>query len=150
MNISRPLRLITLVTFLPLATGCSTTRSIAIGDDPGGAEDPLRTEERLAVTGYLDAEGGRQDWNGFVQAAGVDSLEFTRVRRARGNAPPRAEVLSLRLARNEVSGLLVDEPQKGRTSLLVVGVVLGVLALGLIALMNMELDLDLASGYQGS
>lgn len=142
---TRALSLITLIAFVPLATGCSTVRSLPIPDDPGGEGDPLRAEEPLAITGYTDVRGTDHDWNGFVQAAGADSLEFTGPVRFEGDVHLTGESgqPSLRLARGEVTRVEIRQPHAGWTRLLA-----GIVALGMIAVVVMVVIDDPSGGVE--
>ena len=138
----RPLALITIVVFLPLATGCGTARTVAVPTDPRGEDDPFRNQERLAVTGYVDTRGTDHDWNGFVRSSGADSLEFMR-----GEAPAESDdgSRSMKLAREEVARVLVEAPRTTRSTLLSAGVLLAIVTLGFVGLKNLDMDLSLGS-----
>jgi len=128
MNGHKWIALITLVAFLPVATGCSSTRTMTLA---GPLEDADAVRD---IAGYTDRDGVRHDWKGQVRFAGADSLEFTKP----GGDPfahgPRPEV-TLRLARADVVSLEVLEPDATATAMVVLLVFAAVVSAVLVVAM---------------
>ena len=81
MHARRAISLLTLLAFLPLATGCSTQKAVAPETDPVTPDEvtpdeALLVDSRVRIEGYTTHSDGFRDWAGFVRAATPDSLEF--------------------------------------------------------------------------
>ena len=136
MRCHRSVSVLTLVTFLPIAVGCSTqaTRQIhSAPDDPDpSADESWLGEEPVKIAGYTDRNDQFHEWEGRVRAVLPDSLEFTREvpdgywpYPDTSLRPKQAECL--RLHREEVVSLRVVEIDGERTGslLLAIGLVVG-------------------------
>lgn len=124
MTARRLISLVTLLSFLPLAVGCSSQKSIALDSNPGSEADPLRGGKSVRISGYTSTVNGYQEWSGAVRAAQSDSLQFSR--RAGSTVH---ESRSLRLPRAEVISLSTTDTHFGRSVLLVFGCFVGMLGL---------------------
>ena len=93
----------TLVAFVPVAVGCSTTAVRPISSDPAVPHRPL------AISAYTDRDGVRHEWSGTVGASGPDSLLFRRpatVEEYWGyRAPTERDTLELMLAVRDVASV---------------------------------------------
>ena len=78
MRFQRAVSVLALVSFLPLAFGCSKQTTNALDTDLGGPNALLSDEQPVRIAGYTDHEGQFHEWEGEVQAVLPDSLLFTR------------------------------------------------------------------------
>ena len=124
MRAARLFHLLTLAAFLPLASGCSSQNVIPLGSDPDTATAPLEAGKAITISGYTTTANGYQSWNGTVQTAPPDSLQFSRVITS-GNAAP-VEESTLTIARTDVNSLSVTDMHWGRTVALAFGAVVGI------------------------
>jgi len=109
MRVHQITALITLTAFIPFALGCSTTVTRTIENNPGAATVP---GDPVPIAAYTDHDGVRHTWAGTVQAAGADSLLFTR---SVSGAPywgirSAGEIVELRRSREDV--VSVDEKRE--------------------------------------
>ena len=124
MTARRLISLLTLTAFLPLAVGCSSQKVIPLDSDPESDTDPLAKGKAIAISGYTTTANGYQSWNGAVQTAPPDSLQFSRAITS-GNAAP-VEESTLTIARTDVNSLSVTDMHWGRTVALAFGAVVGI------------------------
>lgn len=131
MRTRSAISLLTLIAFLPLAAGCSTSRTSYVQDDVVTDETTakLASGERVWITGYTTRIDGHHRWKGHVATAGSDSLEFEpRSRESDSWRSPEAP--AFRIARTDVVSLEVETADGPRTA----GVVALAVAIGAIAL----------------
>jgi hypothetical protein len=121
MGARRVISLVTLLAFLPLATGCSSHKAIPLDSDPDPAADPLEAGKAIAITGYTTHAEGTQSWHGTVQAAPPDSLQFSK-KVTSGNASA-LETSTLTLARADVKSLSVTGTHWGRSVVLATAII---------------------------
>jgi hypothetical protein len=127
MQNRRLITVLALIAFLPVAAGCSTTRTVPVGTDPAAAEAvaELQAGAQVKISGYTRTSDGYHDWNGEVRMAAPDSLEFIP---ASNRAVSASEAAArFRLPSEEVASLTVVEPDTAAT---VVTVIVSLLAVG--------------------
>ena len=78
MKPRRLISLMVLLTFLPAATGCSSSRPDRIRTEPVEGSIPLASGRSLQITGFTDTAGAYHTWDGTVRAVGEEQLEFRR------------------------------------------------------------------------
>jgi hypothetical protein len=80
MNYRRLITSLTLIAFLPLAIGCSTstTSVVDLNSDPETSQPIAQLEdgEPLRISGYTRVSDGYRDFRGFVHLASPDSVQF--------------------------------------------------------------------------
>jgi hypothetical protein len=124
MQTRRLITIMTLIAFLPLAVGCSATRTVALDSDPASADviSKLQSGEPVKILGYTRASGGYRRWDGHARVATADSLEFgpgpSNTKSSAAGAP------GFRLPIEDVISVDVAEPDAGATTAVVVLVVL--------------------------
>jgi hypothetical protein len=150
MRFHQAISVLTLIAFLPLAFGCSITRTASVSKSSQVGRDGrhvVEFAEPIEIQGYTDRSEQYHEWKGTVQAAGLDSLQFSRQlgppRSARGyaNAPPTVELEQrnaeesemMWLARTEVLAIHRRELSGPRTFWLVLGVGVALLVVGFFA-----------------
>lgn len=123
---------LTLAAFLPLATGCSSYRTSYVQNDMVTDQTTARLAEGegVQISGYTTRTDGFHRWKGAVSEAGADSLEF-RICDRRPYEWRKPDEPPFRLARADVISLEVQTPDGAKT-LGLVGVVVGVLAIGMV------------------
>ena len=89
---------LTLVVYLPLATGCARDAITPVHTDPASAAPVLADGESIRISAWIDARGAEHNWNGTVTAVAPDSLDFYR------------KYGSMRLARSDVQALKTSRP----------------------------------------
>ena len=69
MRFRRLITVMTLTAFLPIAAGCSTTKTYAVGTDPfaSGAVQMLLAGETLEIAGYTRTSDGHRKFRGHVR-----------------------------------------------------------------------------------
>jgi hypothetical protein len=127
MRFHRAINILTLAAFLPLAVGCSTQKAVTPETDPAvpaevTPDEAFLLSSQVRIEGYTTNSDGFREWQGFVQAAAPDSLEFFEQTRS-ANAPPIAGS-SFRLQRADVVSLRVPPPDDNAVAIVVVGLCL--------------------------
>jgi hypothetical protein len=122
MQHRRLITAMTLVAFLPLAAGCSNTRTVPIGSDPSAAEAvaEFQAGESLEISGFARASDGYRDWDGQVRMVAPDSLEFI----PEPHSTKPASDARFRLPCEEVTSLSVVVPDWAATRVATVVTVL--------------------------
>lgn len=113
MRTQRLITAMTLIAFLPIAAGCSTTRTYEVGTDPSasGAVQMLLAGETLEIAGYTRASDGHRKFRGHVRLITQDTLEFIP-----GNSSSKPDDnATFTLACNDVTSVDVLIPDVGRT-----------------------------------
>ena len=84
MQTRRLFTTLTLIAFLPIAAGCSTTRSFDVGTDPSASAvvQVLLAGDSIEITGYTRASDGHRDFHGQIRLATQDTFELTPAFRA--------------------------------------------------------------------
>lgn len=145
MNVHRAICVLVLITFLPLAVGCSKTRVVALGDDPAssGTHSKFASGEAIEVYGYTRTDEGFREWRGYVQAVPPDSLQFTQKREYRKPEGARP----FRLALTDLVSLDAREFSPVKTSLVVFtgALIVGVAIAG--AIIAASGGFDFGGGY---
>lgn len=121
MRFRRLICLMTLLSFIPLAAGCSSQKVIPLHSDPGSGADPLREGKSLSISGYTSHEDGYQMWRGTIRTAPPDSLLLRKKA-----ASTSREAATLQLARAEVISVSVTDMHWGRSTFLALGLFVGV------------------------
>jgi hypothetical protein len=90
--------------------------------DPGVSENAVRLQsgEPVEIDGYTRPDDGFREWRGYVQTVPPDSLQFTPKREYEKPATDP----SFRLARADVVSIAAREYSGGKTTGLVVGMLL--------------------------
>jgi hypothetical protein len=116
--------LFVLLVFLPVAAGCSTSRTMRIEADPRESEAAasFQAGDPIEITGYTRPDDGFRAWSGIVQKVPPDSLQFRPVREYKKPEPGPP----FRLAMTDVISIDAKVPSAGKTT----GLVLGVIAFG--------------------
>ena len=128
MHRQRVISVVTLATFLPLAVGCSSHRTMDLDSDPVAADVWLTEQGWVKIAGHQLRDGEFHGWEGEVRAAPPDSLEFRRVVIDRSNPYSDSSSLErIRVPRSEVARLELVEFSDHKTAVLglTIGVVLG-------------------------
>jgi hypothetical protein len=132
MRFHRAIGVLTLITFLHLAVGCSTRTTWPIHSDPGDENPEARAlklgAQPIEIVGYTDRDGEHHIWEGEVRAVLPDSLEFTLLGKGLVRPEPRVK----RVHRLDVVSIERSELDGTRTTWLVLGVAL-VVAVGVAA-----------------
>jgi hypothetical protein len=114
----------TLTAFLPIAAGCSTTKTYAVGTDPfaSGAVQMLLAGETLEIAGYTRTSDGHRKFRGHVRLITQDTLEFIP-----GNPASNSDDdATFTLPCNDVASVDVLIPDAGKTRLAATMTVLAV------------------------
>ena len=127
---------LTLVTFLPIAVGCSSGHSYTLADDPVTREvtATLRSGDPVRISGFTTLTDGPREWRGVVSLVEADSLEFAPRVLASQTSAAKAE--SFRLAREEVVSLEVIQADGTKTVATAALVLVGVLAVLFVLLLK--------------
>jgi len=123
MHARRVISLVTLLAFLPLATGCASHKVIPLDSDPDPAADPLEAGKAIAITAYTTHAEGTQSWHGTVQAAPPDSLQFSKKVTSGNASAVETSTLTLTLARADVKSLSVTGTDSGRSVALATAII---------------------------
>jgi hypothetical protein len=112
MQYRRLITALTLISFLPVAAGCSKSRLVEIDSDPAsaGAVSGLQAGEPMQISGYTRASDGYRDFDGQVQLAGPDSLTFVPEQ-----SPTKAARTPFTISCDDVTSVTLTVPDKGRT-----------------------------------
>ena len=142
-----------LLTATPLS-GCSTIRQVPM--DPGipEAKTEVGRESGQRIEGYTTSDGVQHEFDGWVRLAGPDSLRFRpevhkpRIWYAPDAADTAADTLraAFTLARTDVASVAARQGSPGKTTLLVVGIVVvtfGALAALVAATGGMDMEMGL-------
>jgi len=146
MSNRRLLSALTLVAFLPLAIGCSSTRTTSMQDDASEAERMLGSGKPVDVSAVIDRTGKRHEWEGTVRLVSPDVLEFSR--EAYTGQPAK----TVRLARQDVQAFESTHFSGGKTTLLVVGTLAAFIAVEMVWIassLDFHPSLGSGGGYRG-
>ena len=137
---------LTLIAFLPLATGCSSPQTVRVENDPAADETAVRLNEGkpVEIVGYSTWSDGYESWRGTVFLASPDSLEFVPDWSVRGQE--KSERRRFRVPRHEVATLDVVRPDGAKT-VAVVAVVVATLAI--VMFVSLARGINEAFEYQG-
>ena len=115
MHTRRVISLLTLLSFLPLAVGCSKLSTVPISSNPGADSEVVSLDEPIRIKGYKTPPDTVHEWDGYVRQVG-DNLEFYEVNWKSGRPAPMRPP-SFSLARADVVSLTVKQKDGGRTDL---------------------------------
>jgi hypothetical protein len=142
MTYRKWINLCTLLAFLPLAVGCSGTRTLMVKDDPADSEVGARYQagEPVDISGYTRPDDGFREWSGYVQTIPPDSLLFTPKREYKQDEA----AATFRLAKSDVVSLAAREYSSGKTMGLVFALIAigGIIALAIIGHQISQMDLS--------
>lgn len=134
MDVRRCVSLVVLVTFLPLALGCSSSRTVAIGQDP---DSLLERSDEQRIVGYTTADGEHHSWLGLIESVAGDSLRFTPA--PLSGIPEEEWPPPFRMARADVRSVDIGDDSGAFVALLVIsGVLLAVVAVSALVANGIE------------
>jgi len=109
MRTHRAISVLLLVSFLPLATGCTSQVTVALESDPDSWVEALSFDEPVAISGYTTRSGGFSHWRGQFQNSPPDGLVFVDENH---DIDSRADQRGIfRLAREDVVSVRIRKPQ---------------------------------------
>ena len=130
MRTHRAIALLTMVSFLPLAAGCSAETTVVLGTDPDTRAEVVSFDEPVAISGYTTRHGGFRHWRGTVQNYSADGLLF--IDQSYTIETRDDQRTKFRLARDDVVSVRILEPQGGQTTLLILGVAIGLILVAIV------------------